>query len=189
MNFGGLLAAADWGSVPEWFGAIGTIAAVVVALASSASSKEQLATERLEAAEDRKRFREQHEREMLDARRSYASRVSVTEDRYDGPNSHLLIAEQWTVRNAGAAAIRDVYLVVRDDDDDLPTVIGRWPVVEGGGFKRVIKVNDAPRGPRHVRFTDLNGIRWLLTDTGDLREVSDADPPVPTRTFPVSLPA
>lgn len=184
MDLLGALGRADWGSVPEWFGAFGTTAAVVVALGSSWHSRRQLAeervtaaqeraaalTERLEAAEDRQRFRDQHDRELAEARRQGASRVTLTLEDYLPDNKLVTRRQRFVVRNAGPEPISQVHVVSeRAKEADL-FAIESWGVIEGDGSRLVRNHPAESQRPCEVRFVDTNGVPWRRSEDGTLTE-------------------
>ena len=187
MDWQSFWAYQDWGSVPEWFGAVGTIAAVALALYSNKVSRKQLQKaqetaelERAEAAEDRRRFREQREREELAERRRAASRVSLVAtpepwyDRIDQPSMTTTIE----VLNGGSEPIRLVTIAARKLQDPPPpeptTMIpGNWGTIEGHAKRsaRHLHAKDSRWG-FEVQFTDQNDVRWVLDEYGKLVELN-----------------
>ena len=74
----------DWGSVPDWLAAIGTISAVMLALHLGRRDGKRLAEERLEAKADREaaaneraEYAKQREEALTVARRRLAAQVTI----------------------------------------------------------------------------------------------------------------
>lgn len=198
------MAQQNWGSVPDWFAAVGTVGAVAYALHTGRRDQKRWERERKEAedrfrheqqqaadrlrreqeqsAEDRAVFRQQAEI----AKRRLAGRVTVIaqkvhsskphRDGFEGP------AVKWEVHNAGDEPISMVVVAQRTIPSGPEAVAVEiaesWPVIEAGGSRETLTQlhgeNFHPN--REVQFTDGAGIRWQRKSFGELRELPDEDP-------------
>lgn len=178
-----------WGSWADWFAAVGTIAAVGVALGFGVRDGKRLTVERLEAAEDRARFREQQSAEVEARKRRLAAKVTVIADRSpSGFHPDMGEARQyvnWTVHNGGEEPISMVSVVQRlrpgaPGADAAPTEISQiWPMIEPGASRTATTgiYNDPMdyERQREVQFTDGTGQRWQRKEFGALRPISSDD--------------
>ncbi|KQQ80987.1 hypothetical protein [Arthrobacter sp. Leaf137] len=174
----------DWGTVPDWLAAIGTISAVVVALRLAHRDAERLDEERREAKEDRDEaakeralFREQQAAEAEERKRRLAARVTlVVEPFHDGAEKFI----KWTVHNAGDEPISMVSVVrrplPRNGSQEKPDVqvCHTWPSIEARGERtKVTQVHDAFKMREgEVQFLDGAGQRWQRKEFGSLRMLS-----------------
>lgn len=189
MSFGDLLAGQDWGTVPDWLAAAGTISAVVVALRLAHRDSERLETERAEAAADRELFRQQQAAEAEARKRSLAAKVSVVAERTSS-GFHPSLREprqyvDWTVYNNGEEPISVVTIVQRlrpeapGADEAATEMCHTWPMIEPGGYREWR--TDIYRDPqdyeyqREVQFTDGTGERWQRKEFGTLRTIQPGD--------------
>jgi hypothetical protein len=189
VNISAFRALHDWGSVPDWLAAVGTIGAVTVALRFGLRDGSRLADERKEAMADRELFRQQQLSEAETRKRSLAAKVTVIADR--SPSGfHPSMGEprqfvDWTVHNGGDEPISMVSVVQRlrpgaPGADTAPTEISQtWPMIEPGA-SRVVRTpiyhdpQDFER-QREVQFTDGTGQRWQRKEFGALRPIGPGD--------------
>lgn len=195
MDFQGLLTSQDWGSVPDWLAAIGTVAAVSVALsfghrdhkrmqierADAAADRKAAAREREEAARDRARFREQQDAEADERKRRLASRVALTVEPFMDD-----IGERkwrWSVHNGSEEPISGVAFVARSKplegtEAPPPFSFGRWISIEGHGNRDVVTApfGDDLIGEGELQFLDGAGQRWQRKESGTLRPLTADDP-------------
>lgn len=174
----------NWGAVPDWAGAIGTIGAVILALASASSSKKQLREERRNAADERKEaaheralLREQYARELATYRRRTAGRVTltITESPAEASGLQFRYRYTWTLRNQAELPIYQVVLVERDLSPNGSNELKKhWAVIEGGGT-RTFEYEGPFGGFKEAQFTDGDGVRWLLPEGGVPVELSSED--------------
>jgi hypothetical protein len=180
------MAVQNWGSVPDWLAAVGTIAAVAYALRAGFRDHKRLETERREAAADRRLFRQEQAQQAMAARRRLAAQVTLVAGRtlvlledglgFEGP------AVKWQVHNGGDEPISLVALVQRpvpsESEAAAPEIADFWPAIEAGGsreiYTRLYGSNYHPN--REVQFTDGTGARWQRKTLGGLRELLPDDP-------------
>lgn len=183
------MASQDWGSVPDWLAAVGTIGAVTIALRFGLKDGARLAEERKEATADRELFRQQQLEETEARKRRLAAKVTVIADRSpSGFHPDLGEARQyvnWTVHNSGEEPISMVSVVQRlrpgaPGADTAPTIISQtWAMIEPGASRSVATANyndpqDFER-QREVQFTDGTGQRWQRKEFGALRPIAPDD--------------
>lgn len=189
MGIGELFATQDWGTVPDWLAAAGTISAVIVALRLSHRDSQRLETERAEATADRELFREQQAAEAEARRRSLAAKVSVVaEKRASGFHPSLKMPRQyvdWSVHNNGDEPISMVTVVQRlrpeapGADESGTELCHTWPMIEAGGFREwrteIYRDPQDYKHQREVQFTDGTGQRWQRKEFGTLRPIDPGD--------------
>lgn len=188
MGIGELFTAPDWGTVPDWLAAIGTISAVGVALGLAHRDAERLdeerreaKTERDEAAKERALFREQQAAEAEERKRRLAAKVTlVVKPFHEGAERFI----SWTVHNGGDEPISMVSVVrrpqPRNGSQEKPDVevSHTWPSIEARGERtKVTQVYDAlSMREGEVQFIDGAGQRWQRKEFGPLRTVNPDDP-------------
>lgn len=161
----------DWGTVPDWFAAVSTLAAVVVALMFGMRDGKRLREERAAAEEDRAAFRREQAEQATAAKRRLAAQVTVTTERY--AENKLC----WTVHNGAEEPISSVAIVQSYEDGSEFLQVQMWPTIEPRG-----KREERPRQfwanavLREVRFTDGAGQEWQKSELGTLRQISIDDP-------------
>ena len=189
MDINTFLALQNWGSVPDWFAAVGTITAVAVALRFGLRDHARLEQERKDAAADRELFRQEQAEQAKALKRRLAGKVTIVVDREwgphpatGGPRQHLT----WKVHNGGEEPISMVSIVERlrpgaPGADKAPVHIAyTWRAIEAGGQRT--HLTDSYRDPsefetfREVQFTDGSGVRWQRKESGALREIGPDDP-------------
>jgi hypothetical protein len=184
------MALQDWGSVPDWLAAVGTIGAVSVALWFGLRDSKRLADERKEAMADRELFRRQQLAEAEARKRSLAAKVTVISTKSQS-GFHPSMGEprqfvDWKVHNGGDEPISMVSVVQRlrpgaPGADTSPTEICKtWPMIEPGGSERFrTSIYQDPQdfeAQREVQFTDGTGQRWQRKEFGTLRPIEPGDP-------------
>ncbi|MFF2842498.1 hypothetical protein [Paenarthrobacter sp. NPDC057981] len=201
MDINALFTNPDWGSLADWFGAAGTIAAVAVALRFGLSDRKRLNTEREEAAEDRKIFRQERAEQAQASKRRFATKVTVivegiSLDDPDAENGRRR-AIKWEVHNGADEPISMVCVVQTLTPNAAaggvaPYHIDRvWPAVKPG--QTVHHQNAFYQDPsdflpfREVWFTDSAGQRWRRNQFGVLEEINQGDPRA-DGAIPVSIP-
>ncbi|MDQ0691468.1 hypothetical protein [Arthrobacter sp. W4I7] len=183
-----LFTSPDWGTIPDWLAAIGTISAVVVALRLAHRDAERLKEERCEAKEDRDEaakeralFREQQEAEAEERKRRLAAKVTlVVKPFHEGAEKFI----RWTVHNGGDEPISMVSVVrrppPRNGSQEKPDVelSHTWPSIEAHGERtKVTQVYGALKMREgEVQFIDGAGQRWQRMEFGSLRMVGPDDP-------------
>lgn len=197
MDIGALFSSPDWGTVPDWLAAVGTISAVCVALAFGFRDSKRLHIERMEAAEDRKtalierqeaakdreRFREQQEAEAAEKKRRLASRVSLNKEVFiDDIGERKLL---WKIHNGGDEPISWVVArVQKSRPGDLKTrdtyKLRNWSSIEAGGTRTHTSevFESGIVGEGQLLFTDGSGLRWQRGEYGSLK-LSPQLPPGP----------
>ncbi|MCG2622699.1 hypothetical protein LVY72_12375 [Arthrobacter sp. I2-34] len=179
----------DWGSVPDWLAAIGTLAAVVFALAVATRDAKRLEVEQYQAARDREVFRQEQQEQAAQRKRRLAAQVTlITEETalmaigmadVLKPNFETFVQRNYTVHNGGEEPIFMATVV-----DNFPMdgnlagdyearTIETWNVIEPDGRRTTAATID-PAAPsrREVQFNDGAGHRWQRQELGELREVS-----------------
>jgi hypothetical protein len=180
MGIGALFTSPDWGTLPDWLAAVGTIWAMLVALRLARRDGKRLESERTEAAADRALFRKQQAAEAEALRRRLAAKVTLVVETYrDGGVKH----HGWKVHNGGDEPISMVSVVRRaiaaDDSTPNPTpfIAKTWPSIEAGGSRSEV----APIYDEHymaqgeLQFTDGTGQRWQRMEFGALRTIDPDD--------------
>ena len=179
----------NWGSVPDWLAAFGTVSAVCLALALAHRDGKRLKEERLlaqaermQAAEERALFREQQAAEAEERKRRLASRVSLEVQPYSDPAGIRRI--RWTVRNGSEQPITMVSVIRRalpleeGGEVPLPMIYKTWTTIEPGGSRiedaLIYDQNNMREG--ELQFTDGNGVRWQRLEFGALRPITSTDP-------------
>lgn len=202
MSFGELLTSPDWGSVPDWLAAIGTIGAVGWALHLGLRDGKRLDKERQEAkkdraaaaaereaaAEERAIYRKDRaEEKEADKRRLAAQVTLIAEKSYSNNPSRYGFegpAVNWSVHNGGSEPISLVTLVQREIESEGGAATGdvdmakQWNVIEAGGTRQVlteVRGRTFDRN-REVQFIDGAGVRWQRKSLGALRPLEDEDP-------------
>jgi hypothetical protein len=189
MSLGELFTAPDWGTVPDWLAAIGTVSAVMLALNLARRDGDRLETERKEAMTDRELFRQQQVAEAEARKRSLAAKVSLVANRTTlslqpaaGVPRQLV---DWSVHNNGDEPISMVSIVQRlrpeaaGADKAATEICHTWPMIEPGGNREWR--TDVYRDPqdfeyqREVQFTDGTGQRWQRKEFGELRTIEPGD--------------
>ncbi|MET4620424.1 hypothetical protein ABIE18_001873 [Arthrobacter sp. 2762] len=190
MDIPAFVALQDWGSVPDWLAAVGTIGAVTIALRFGLRDGVRLAEERRESKADRELFRQQQSEEAEARKRRLAAKVTVIADRSpSGFHPEMGEARQyvaWTVHNGGDEPISMVSVVQRlrtgaPGADTAPTEISHtWSMIEPGASRSITTpIYDDPRNferEREVQFTDGAGQRWQRKEFGALRSIAPNDP-------------
>lgn len=154
-----VLASVDWGSVPEWFAAIGTVGALFVALILL---RNELA--------DRRRAAEVADRRPADGIFAWA------EPRTDAGGW------QTFVHNRSDEPIYDAVVYFTPlTDPPLPTEESVWGTVPPGGPKAGDRYGDRPGDlfgipPVEIEFTDGRGRHWRRDDTGQLQRLDTRHP-------------
>lgn len=155
----------DWGTVPAWVGAVGSVlvAFVIGGGLLSEIRQRRIADERAAA-------------ERFNAAAAPARLVSV------GGGIAKTRGGKVSVRNDGDAPIRNVaYTVVTTTPDGQVRRVParsskpRQPFVGAHSELRADIISSEVVDPRtsviEVRFTDHNGLRWAMTDRNELRQV------------------
>lgn len=171
----------DWGSWADWFAALGTIAAVGVALGFGLRDGKRLKVERLEAAQDRARFREQQQAEAEDQKRRLAARVSVSSERFiDDLGARKC---RWTVHNGGDEPISRIGLVGRTvaaegRETPPPFIFGIWASIEAYGDREKVTAifGEGMVREGELQFTDGAGQLWQRKEYGTLKALKLDDP-------------
>lgn len=159
--------AVDWGTVPAWVGALGSL--LVSAVIGGGL------------------LREIHQRRLEDSR--------AAAERYDRLAAHARLVSvgggiakgrggRISIRNDGDGPIRNVSYVLLVQGEEEGEEVERVsvyplkphpPFVGGHADLRVdIKASrlvDPRQAAIEVQFTDTNGLRWALTSTNELRQV------------------
>jgi hypothetical protein len=155
----------DWGTVPTWVGALGS---VLVAFVIGGGLLYEIKLRRV--ADERAAA------ERYDAAAAPARLVSV------GGGIAKTRGGKVSIRNDGDAPIRNIAyaVVVRDSDGEQRRITARsskprQPFVGAHSELRADIVSAEVVDPRtasiEVEFTDQNGLRWALTDRDELRAV------------------
>lgn len=190
----------DWGTTADWFGAVGTIGAVAVALlfgrrdgkrldaelTASAIDRADAAEERRNAAADRLEYREERAAEKKDHLQELARQVSFTVSprdvlsRKDGRviDSSYDHGAKLAVHNHGPYPIYNVRLVVEQPGDDKPEVIHVWDSVQPGTPVGIAVPHTSPvignSGYVSLYFRDVRNNNWCTDIDGDLyQEISE----------------
>jgi hypothetical protein len=192
----------DWGSVPDWLAAVGTISAVGwalhlglrdgkrldIELEGAAKDRAAAAAEREAAAEERELYRKDRAEEKEAEKRRLAAQVTlIAEKSYshnEKQNGFLGRAVNWSVHNGGNEPISMVTLVQREIDPESGAETGnadmpkQWNVIEAGGTRRVLtELGERTFHPnREVQFNDGSGVRWQRKSLGALRLLEGDDP-------------
>ena len=192
MSIGELFTAPDWGTLPDWLAAFGTISAVVVALRLAHRDGERLEEERREAKEDRDEaakdralFREQQAAEAEERKRRLASQVSVVVEAYR--DEMLLRHVIWTVHNGSdqpitmASVIRRCVPVEKGVEPPPPMICKTWTSIEAGGSRTedTTVYDEGRMREGELQFTDGVGQRWQRKEFGSLRTMEADDPDAP----------
>ncbi|MHC6592913.1 hypothetical protein [Arthrobacter sp. C152] len=193
MSIGELFTAPDWGTVPDWLAAAGTVSAVVLALRLARRDSKRLETERQEAMADRQSFREQRVAEAEARKRGLAAKVSLVAKKTtlsmlpDAGVPRQVI--NWSVHNNGDEPISMVSIVQRlhpeapGADQSATELSYTWPMIEPGGTREWN--TDVYRDPqdfeyqREVQFTDGTGQRWQRKEFGAMRTIDPGDEDAP----------
>ena len=147
------LAQAEWGTVPDWLAAVGTLAAFAVAL-------------RLLAKELTAR-REQEE----DNRREQARRVSIWAQTAREPPDPSRWQYRLVLRNASEEPVFAVTFIMEHADEAGRQVRGEfWDVLPPGQHPELYQTVDYPPGPITLTFTDAQGRVWTRFPDGRLVE-------------------
>jgi hypothetical protein len=144
-----LLAKAEWGTVPDWVTAFGTLAAFAVAL--------RLLAKELTA---------RHEQQQ-DQRRDQARRITAWANPWPDPRHHVVV-----MRNNSEEPVSALTLVM--EHPDMPGTVTReesWDLLPPGTRRAEDEVFPAPGGPITLSFTDAAGRRWTRYPDGRLVEV------------------
>ncbi|MDQ0691467.1 hypothetical protein [Arthrobacter sp. W4I7] len=171
----------DWGSWADWFAALGTIAAVGVALGFGLRDGKRLKVERLEASQDRARFREQQDAEAEAQKRRLAARVSVSSQRFIDETGDRKC--RWTVHNGGDESISRVAVVgrtiaVKGKETPPPFIFGIWTTIEAHGKREeeTVPFGDGMVREAELQFTDGAGQFWQRKEYGTLKALDLDDP-------------
>ncbi|QCU77255.1 hypothetical protein E7744_02750 [Citricoccus sp. SGAir0253] len=172
----------DWGTVPEWFAAVGTVGAVGAALIANrinARERADAARERREAAEDRNRFRRIQEEEAAERRQELARQVSFTftavalRDEFGEPTNEVGL--DLKIVNHGPSPISHVQIFFGEVTyyarplDDLRTIPPNGEVT--WGTRNQDHFRDRPR--LKLYFRDARGTHWITDLAGYLWEHED----------------
>lgn len=183
----------DWGTTAEWFGAVGTIGAVIVALwfgsrdgkrldaelSASASDRAEAADERRQSAEDRAQYRQDRAADKEERFQELARQVGFTVSprpvltntgRIRDPtfdNGAVL-----TVHNHGPFPIYSVRLVFEDPSGDKAEFLKEWDSVQPG--EQV--AHTVPHSSRVISdawmvdlyFRDVRNNNWETNIDGEL---------------------
>lgn len=187
--FRNLLAAQDWGSVPDWLAAVGTVSAVCVALYFASRDSQRLDQERreakadrAEAAKERALFRDQQEAEAEARTRRLAGKVSLEVEPYLDPLARDGIT--WTVHNSSEQPITMVSVIRRalPPEEGMvppePEVCMTWTSIEAGGFrvKDTVLYDKNNMREGELQFTDGEGRRWQRMEFSGFRPMEADDP-------------
>lgn len=188
MNIGDLFTSPDWGTLPDWLAAFGTISAVAWALHLGRRDGKRLDEERRdakrdreEAAHDRELFRQQQAAEAEAQKRRLASKVSLVVEAFRDEEGRKL---RWKVHNGSDEPIAMVSVIRRavpadDTSGETRTQICKtWTSREAGGNRAdVTRVHDESyMAQGEVQFTDSAGQRWQRLEFGALRTLAAEDP-------------
>lgn len=188
-DIGALLTSPDWGTVPDWLAALGTISAVVLALRLAHRDGKRLederrgaAIERAQAYTDRRLFREQQEAEAEERKRRLASKVSLVVEPYRDTQGARHVA--WNVHNGSEEPITMVSVVRRalpveeGAEKPLPMICKTWTSIEAGGerFEATKVYDEHNMREGELQFTDGAGQRWQRMEFGTLRMIEADDP-------------
>lgn len=190
MDINALATNPDWGSLADWFGAIGTIAAVIVALGFGLADRQRLKIERAEAAEDRKIFRQERAEQAEEYERRFAAKVTVHVERVSVPDPEAQDGQRrgikWEVHNGGEVPISTVCIVqtlrpgAPGADQTRYQIDHIWRVLKPGQDveKTVAFDRDSTDYEpfREVWFTDGAGKRWSRNHIGSLGAIGRDDP-------------
>ncbi|MEV8040051.1 hypothetical protein [Arthrobacter sp. NPDC080082] len=186
MDISAFVALQNWGSVPDWFGAVGTVGAVAYALYSGLRGDKRLAQERQEAAVDRGLFRQEQAERTAAAKRRLAAQVTLLAQKVDSSNpsrnGFAGPAVRWVVHNGGNEPISMVAVAQRpipsESESAAAEIAHSWAVIEAGGSREVLTQlrGDNFHPNREVQFTDGTGARWQRRAFGELRELAHEDP-------------
>lgn len=155
----------DWGTVPAWVGAIGSLLVAFVIGGGLLSEIRQ-----------RRQADERAAAERYDAAAAPARLVSV------GGGIAKTRGGKVSIRNDGDAPIRNIAYAVlaRGSDGEVRRIPARsskprQPFVGAHSELRADIISTEVVDPRtssiEVEFTDRNGLRWALTDRDELRQV------------------
>lgn len=188
MSIGELLTSPDWGTVPDWLGAFGTVSAVAWALHLGRRDGKRLDEERVEAkndresaAADRALFRRQQEAEAEAQKRRLAAKVTLVVEPIRAEAERYI---KWTVHNGGDEPISMATVVRRvvPEGDNWVTppvqLCHTWPSIEPGGSRtKTVGLFDAlEMREGELQFTDGTGQRWQRMEFGRLRSLDSGDP-------------
>lgn len=187
MSIGDLFTAPDWGTLPDWLAAIGTISAVGVALGLAHRDAKRLDEERREAkaerdeaAEERALFREQQAAEAEERKRRLAAKVTLLVEPLRDETGGRLI--RWTVHNGGDEPISMATVVRRpipaDSKQFEPAQLCHtWSSIEAGGRRATITeiYDDLNMHQGELHFTDGAGHEWQRKELGSLRRINRRD--------------
>lgn len=154
-----MLASVDWGSVPEWFAAIGTVGALFVALVLL---RNELA--------DRRRAAEVADRRPADGIFAWA------EPRTDAGGWQTFIL------NRSDEPIYDAVVYFTPlTDPAIPTQESVWGTIPPGGPKPGDRYGDRPGDlfgipPVEIEFTDGRGRHWRRDARGQLQKLGSRRP-------------
>ena len=155
----------DWGTVPAWVGAIGSLlVAIVIGGGLLYETRLRRMADARSAAE------------RFDAMAAHARLVSVGGGIAKGRGGRI------SIRNDGDGPIRNLSYVVLAGTADgeverLPVhPVKQYPPFVGGHADlridiRTTRLVDPRRCRIEVEFTDASGLRWALTSDNDLRQV------------------
>lgn len=192
----------DWGSVPDWLAAVGTISAVGwalhlglrdgkrldIELEGAAKDRAAAAAEREAAAEERELDRKDRAEERAAEERRLAAQVTlIAVKSYSSnklQNGFEGRAVNWKVHNGGNEPISMVTLIQREIDPAVGAETGiadiaeQWNVIEAGGTRQVLtELGERTFHPnREVQFNDGRGVRWQRKSLGGLRLLEADDP-------------
>lgn len=185
------MAQQNWGAVPDWFAAVGTIAAVGVALRFGLRDHTRLELERGEAKVDRQLFREERAADAEALKRRLAAKVTLLTEsaRTGAPDPSTGQYQQvmiWKIHNGSDELISGVSAVQRlrpgapGFDRAQTEICKTWAAIEPGGHRELSmplyrEIQDyLPE--REIQFSDGTGQRWQRKTFGALRSIAPDDP-------------
>lgn len=170
---GGWFGTADWGSVPEWFGAVGTILAVIVALRFGLKDGKRLDAELRSAAEDRAASHRELGLIQHDRRADLARKVLFTLEPLDPNEAGRGLPRngaRFQIFNFSEFPIYDVKAGYSHENYEV-NAVRKWDSIAPGG-SRAVETTSSVRefgGLPTVAFLDVRGRGWFLDNFGILR--------------------
>lgn len=164
-----------WGTVPDWFAAVGTVGAFAIGLwllRGEISAGEQRDREVEARAEDRRR-------EQASLVALWASGDLVLEPQR-APNNRTYTS--MTVHNASSLPITDVFAVVNrpgiqtSPQDGHRSVLGPGEIIVSSLASDCQPPYAVPMEALEVRFVDAAGRRWVRDGRGRLRAWEERPP-------------
>ncbi len=148
-----------WGTVPDWLGAVGSIAAASVAV--YLAYREGQRADNAEA--DSRQLRQRLEREQ-------AAKVAAWVEAADENGHHVWVIQ---VKNSSSESVYSVALRLLDGERELGLLKRRWwDVLPPGDTVLTVSYEGAGCSPHAVvSFTDGAGLRWERGLGGVLRRL------------------